>query len=142
MGFMNFFKNQDDREDIKEENDEPVGGFANWEEALKSMKNAEINKHKENISHLVEILIKNNKDSDFNICKLDKILDEKALYFEENKEFLNEFKEILKSGGSVRPKELLLKYGVDISKEEFYKNGLELIKEKVERFKKINIFTQ
>lgn len=90
MGFMNFFKNQDDREDIKEENDEPVGGFANWEEALKSMKNAEINKHKENISHLVEILIKNNKDSDFNICKLDKILYEKALYFEENKEFLKE----------------------------------------------------
>lgn len=57
--------------------------------------------------------------------------------FKENPEFLTNFKEILKSGGSVRPKELLFKYGVDISNSEFYTNGLKIIEKRVVEFEKI-----
>lgn len=48
MAFMNFFKNENEREDISEEDDKPIGGFNNWKDALESMKNDQVNKHKEN----------------------------------------------------------------------------------------------
>jgi oligoendopeptidase F len=40
----------------------------------------------------------------------------------------------LRAGGSVRPKELLAKYGLDISDPAFYRLGLSILEKKVEEF--------
>lgn len=52
---------------------------------------------------------------------------------EENKEdFVDMFKNILKSGGKLRPSELLAQNGFDISKKEFYTFGLDYIDELID----------
>ncbi len=45
-------------------------------------------------------------------------------YRKEGKSFIADYKNILRAGGSVRPKELLAQYGFDITKPEFYQLGL------------------
>lgn len=90
MAFMNFFKNEDEREDISEEDDKPIGAFNNWKEALESMKSDQVNKHKEVIKVSLEDIIKKLKLYDINLNDLDNVIYEKANYFEENKEVLKE----------------------------------------------------
>lgn len=52
---------------------------------------------------------------------------------EDKSEFVKMYKNILKSGGSVKPKELLLRYGIDIESEEFYNTSFELIEELINK---------
>lgn len=88
MGFMNFFKNTYNNEPIEEEKDKPIGGFKNWKEALESMKNDQINRHKENISKSLKELLNTRNINNLNMDNLNKIINEKAIYFEENKQIL------------------------------------------------------
>ena len=90
MAFMNFFKNQDDREDIEEDDDKPIGGFSSWKEALESMKNDQINKHKDSIKDALEKIIEEKNLDKIKISDIDKVIDEKAIYFEDNKDILEE----------------------------------------------------
>lgn len=55
-------------------------------------------------------------------------------YQETGKSFVEGYKDILRAGGSVRPKELLAKYGFDISDPAFYRLGLSILEKKVEEF--------
>lgn len=48
-------------------------------------------------------------------------------YLENKEEFMPMYKDILKSGGSVPPKELLLKYDIDISKDDFFNKSMDYI---------------
>jgi oligoendopeptidase F len=48
-------------------------------------------------------------------------------YKKEWKKFIKDYKEILASGWSIPPKELLEKYWIDITKKEFYKNAFNEI---------------
>lgn len=94
MAFMNFFKNEDEREDISGEDDKTIGGFNNWKDALESMKSDQVNKHKEMIKVSLEDIIKKLNIYDINSNDLDNIICEKANYFEENREDLkNKYKE-------------------------------------------------
>lgn len=49
------------------------------------------------------------------------------MYKKEGDAFIPKYKEILKAGGSIPPEELLMKYGIDITKQEFYDGGLKII---------------
>lgn len=49
------------------------------------------------------------------------------MYKNEGDAFIPKYKEILKAGGSVPPEELLMRYGIDITKPEFYNGGLKVI---------------
>ena len=89
MAFMNFFKNEEDDNDVKDNDDKPIGGFSNWKEALESMKEDQINKHRESIKKSLEKIIKDN-NLDFELNSLNEIINEKATYIEENKELLEE----------------------------------------------------
>jgi len=51
--------------------------------------------------------------------------------------FIPKYKEILKSGGSVPPEELLMRYNIDITKPEFYEGGLKVIDELVNELMEI-----
>lgn len=90
MAFMNFFKNEDEREDISGEDDKPIGGFNNWKDALESMKNDQVNKHKEMIKISLENIIKELNLNDINLNDLEDKIYKKANYFEENKEALKD----------------------------------------------------
>ena len=91
MAFMNFFKNQDDREDIEEDDDKPIGGFRSWKEALESMKNDQINKHKDSIKDALEKIIEDKNLDELKVSDIDnKLIDKKAIYFEDNKDILEE----------------------------------------------------
>jgi len=46
----------------------------------------------------------------------------------------DDYKNILRAGGSVRPKELLGRYGIDISEESFYTGGLDVVADMVRDF--------
>jgi oligoendopeptidase F len=58
-------------------------------------------------------------------------------YLEVGKPFIKDYKEILAAGGSMRPKDLLAKYGFDITKPEFYRLGLSILEKKVEEFERL-----
>lgn len=89
MAFMNFFKTEDEKEDKKQDN-RPIGGFDNWEEALKSMVNDQISKHEDSMkSAFTEISKDMNLDSITDI-EFDKLIEDKATYFEENKKSLED----------------------------------------------------
>jgi oligoendopeptidase F len=60
-----------------------------------------------------------------------------ARYRELGKPFVKDYKSILESGGSIRPRELLARYGFDITKPEFYRLGLGILEKKVEEFEKL-----
>ncbi|MFZ4461836.1 MAG: M3 family metallopeptidase [Patescibacteria group bacterium] len=55
-------------------------------------------------------------------------------YRRDGKAFVEDYKNILRAGGSVRPKELLARYGFDITKPEFYRLGLGEIERKLVEF--------
>lgn len=48
-----------------------------------------------------------------------------------------DYKNILRAGGSERPRELLAKYGIDISSREFYQSGIREIEKMVEEFESL-----
>jgi oligoendopeptidase F len=50
-----------------------------------------------------------------------------------------DYKDILRAGGSVRPRELLLRYGIDISTPEFYMAGISQVERMVEEFEKLAV---
>ncbi|MEM2760899.1 MAG: M3 family oligoendopeptidase [Nitrososphaerales archaeon] len=52
-------------------------------------------------------------------------------YKVEGKSFVSNYLNILSSGGSRKPEELLIENGIDISKEEFWQDGFDLVEEKV-----------
>ena len=58
-------------------------------------------------------------------------------YRRDGKAFVNDYKDILRAGGSVRPKELLGRYGFDITKPEFYRLGLGEIERKLIKFEEL-----
>lgn len=55
-------------------------------------------------------------------------------YKSQGKSFIEDYKSILRAGGSKRPKDLLMEYGFDITKPEFYRLGLSIMEEKVKEF--------
>jgi oligoendopeptidase F len=57
-------------------------------------------------------------------------------YQENKQDFIIAYKNILKSGGSKAPYELLLENGFDISSKEFYQNGLKVVEELVDKFER------
>ena len=58
-------------------------------------------------------------------------------YLQDGVEFVKDYKEILKSGGSLSPELLLKKHGFDINDPQFYKNGLEVIQKLVEDYENL-----
>lgn len=55
-------------------------------------------------------------------------------YQEKGKEFIKDYKEILKAGGSQTPKNLLKSHGIDILSRKFYEDGLRVVEKMVEEF--------
>lgn len=58
-------------------------------------------------------------------------------YKEEGNSFIPKYLNILSSGGSKKPEELLLENEIDIKKESFWQRGFDLIGEKVKALKEI-----
>jgi len=56
-------------------------------------------------------------------------------YKKEGKSFIPKYIRILSSGGSEKPEKLLMAEEIDISKESFWQQGFDLIKEKIEVLK-------
>ena len=50
---------------------------------------------------------------------------------------VEDYKDILRSGGSERPRDLLAKYDIDIASPEFYRAGLREMEKMVEEFEKL-----
>ncbi len=48
-----------------------------------------------------------------------------------------DYKDILRSGGSERPRDLLNRYGIDIASTDFYQSGLREVEKMVEEFEKL-----
>ncbi len=55
----------------------------------------------------------------------------------EGKEFIPKYIRILSSGGSKKPEDLLLDEGIDISKEDFWQRGFDLVSDKINELIKI-----
>lgn len=53
----------------------------------------------------------------------------------EGKPFVPKYLGILAAGGSRKPEELLIDAGMDISKEEFWQQGFDLVREKIQQLK-------
>lgn len=51
---------------------------------------------------------------------------------------VEEYKDILRAGGSERPRDLLAKYDIDIASPEFYRAGLREVEKMVEEFEKLS----
>lgn len=58
-------------------------------------------------------------------------------YKSEGESFVRDYKNILRAGGSKKPKDLLLEYGIDITKAEFYRNGIAEIEKMLLEFEKL-----
>jgi oligoendopeptidase F len=50
---------------------------------------------------------------------------------------VEDYKDILRAGGSERPRDLLARYGIDIASSEFYRAGLTEVERMVEEFEKL-----
>lgn len=50
---------------------------------------------------------------------------------------VEDYKDILRAGGSERPRDLLNKYGIDIASTDFYQSGLREVEKMVEEFEKL-----
>jgi len=50
---------------------------------------------------------------------------------------IEDYKDILRSGGSERPRDLLGKYNIDIASSDFYQSGLREVEKMVEEFEKL-----
>jgi oligoendopeptidase F len=59
-------------------------------------------------------------------------------YREEGEDFKQVYKEILKAGSSEPPKELLARYGIDITKPEFFRDGLKILEDMVDQFEQLS----
>lgn len=53
----------------------------------------------------------------------------------EGKSFVPKYLDILAAGGSRKPEELLMDAGFDISREEFWQQGFDLVREKIQQLK-------
>jgi oligoendopeptidase F len=51
---------------------------------------------------------------------------------------VEDYKDILRAGGSERPRDLLTRYGIDIASPEFYRAGLAEVERMVEEFEKLS----
>ncbi len=58
-------------------------------------------------------------------------------YKQEWESFIQDYKEILKSWWSMPPKELLLKYDIDITKKEFYENAFKQIENMLDKLEEL-----
>lgn len=50
---------------------------------------------------------------------------------------VEDYKDILRAGGSERPRDLLAKYNIDIASPEFYRAGIREVEKMVEEFEKL-----
>lgn len=57
-------------------------------------------------------------------------------YQQEGQSFVQKYKDILSSGGSKEPYQLLIENGLDITTPEFYKSGLKVVEDMVNEFAK------
>ena len=55
----------------------------------------------------------------------------------EGKDFIPNYLRILSAGGSKKPEDLLLNSGIDISKEDFWQRGFDLVNDKINELKNI-----
>jgi oligoendopeptidase F len=58
-------------------------------------------------------------------------------YKEEGSNFIPKYMNILSSGGSRKPEELLLENGIDIKKESFWQQGFDLVADKIETLREL-----
>lgn len=58
-------------------------------------------------------------------------------YKSEGKPFVAKYKKLLAAGGSLPPAELLKTVGLDISKPEYYQNGLKVVSDMVDEFEEL-----
>lgn len=58
--------------------------------------------------------------------------------YRENHAFKEDYKNILRAGGSMRPKDLLMQYGIDIDSHAFYEAGIREVEKLVEEFEKLS----
>ncbi len=56
----------------------------------------------------------------------------------EGREFIPNYISILSAGGSKKPEDLLLSSGIDISKEDFWQKGFDLVSDKINELKDIS----
>jgi oligoendopeptidase F len=56
----------------------------------------------------------------------------------EGREFIPNYISILSAGGSKKPEDLLLSSGIDISKEDFWQRGFDLVSDKINELKDIS----
>jgi oligoendopeptidase F len=56
----------------------------------------------------------------------------------EGREFIPNYISILSAGGSKKPEDLLLSRGIDISKEDFWQRGFDLVNDKINELKEIS----
>jgi len=59
------------------------------------------------------------------------------IYQEKGEEFVPQYLDLLKAGGSEDPKDLLEKIGIDITDPDFWKRGINVLEEKVERMEEL-----
>jgi oligoendopeptidase F len=55
----------------------------------------------------------------------------------EGRSFIPKYLNILSSGGSRKPEELLKDSGMDISRDEFWQQGFNLLEDKIKELKKM-----
>ncbi|MEM4637682.1 MAG: M3 family oligoendopeptidase [Candidatus Woesearchaeota archaeon] len=60
------------------------------------------------------------------------------IYRREGKKFVDKYVNILSKGGSQNPEEMFLGIGIDITSEDFWQKGFEIIKEEVKKLKNMN----
>lgn len=59
------------------------------------------------------------------------------MYEEQGKDFVPKYMRILEYGGSASPQHILSEVGIDITKEEFWQQGFDMIKEELEALRKL-----
>jgi oligoendopeptidase F len=59
-------------------------------------------------------------------------------YKSEGKSFIPKYLNILSAGGSQKPEYLLKESGIDISNDEFWQQGFDLVAAKIQELKKMN----
>ena len=59
------------------------------------------------------------------------------MYEQQGKEFVPKYLKILSYGGSESPQTVLSEVGIDITKEEFWQQGFDIIKEEIEELKRL-----
>jgi oligoendopeptidase F len=65
------------------------------------------------------------------------VMDLYQQYKEEGSNFIPKYMNILSSGGSRKPEELLLENGIDIKKESFWQQGFDLVADKIETLREL-----